>query len=132
VSEDNQLRAAHHILGYEPLSHIYLGAGQALRTGNPRLARINVSKPGFLARRDLLPVVLPAQPNPSPFAIPLQQVPPIAVQVAEGIASSSHLSLEEEIDKFQFAEKERTPEMLVEILGSEIESDRLSTAHRPR
>ena len=58
VSEDNQLRAAHLILGYEPLSRIYQDACQTLRVGNPRLARIDVSKPGFLARRDLPPVVL--------------------------------------------------------------------------
>ena len=55
VSEDRQLRATHLILGYEPLSRIYQDAGQALRASNPRLARI-----GFLARRDLPPVVLPA------------------------------------------------------------------------
>ena len=61
VSEDNQLQAAHLILGYKPLSRIYQDVGQALRAGNPRLARIDVSKPGFLARRDLPPVVLPAQ-----------------------------------------------------------------------
>ena len=71
VSEDNQLQAVHLILGYEPLSRIYLDAGQALRAGNPRLARIDVSKPGFLARRDLPPVVLPTQLNPPPFARPL-------------------------------------------------------------
>ena len=64
VSEDNQLRAAHLILGYKPLSCIYLDACQALRAGNPRLARIDVSKPGFLVRRDLPLVVLPAQLNP--------------------------------------------------------------------
>ena len=64
VSEDNQLQAAHLILGYKPLSRIYQDVGQALRAGNPRLARIDVSKPGFLARRDLPPVVLPAQQNP--------------------------------------------------------------------
>ena len=57
VSEDNQLRAAHLILGYEPLSRIYQDAGQALRAGNPRLTQIDVSKPGFLARRDLPPLV---------------------------------------------------------------------------
>ena len=39
------------------------------------------------------------------------------------------MSLVEEIDKFQFVE-ERTPERLVEILDSETESDRLSTAHQ--
>ena len=59
VSEDNQLRAAHLILDYEPLSCIYQDAGQALRTGNPQLAREDISKPGFLARWDLPPVVLP-------------------------------------------------------------------------
>ena len=130
MSEDRQLQAAHLILGYKPLSRIYQDAGQALRAGNPRLARIDVSKPGFLARRDLPPVVLPAQLNPPQFVVPLQQVPLVAVPVAEGVASSSHLSLEEEIDKFQFA-KERTPKILVEILDSETESDRLSTTHQP-
>ena len=40
------------------------------------------------------------------------------------------MSLEEEIDKFQFS-KERTPKRLVEILDYETESDRLSTAHQP-
>ena len=76
-------------------------------------------------------MVLPAQLNPSQFAILLQQVPPVVVPAAEGIASSSHLSLEEEIEKFQFAEKERAPERLVEILDSETESDKLSTTHQP-
>ena len=128
MSEDNQLRAAYLILGYEPLSRIYQDTGQALRDGNPRLARIDVSKPGFLTRQDLPPMVLPAQLNPPQFVVPLQQVPLAAVLAAEGVASSSHLSLEEEIDKFQFAE-ERTLKRLVEILDSETESDRLSIAH---
>ena len=61
VSEYNQLQAAHLILGYEPLSHIYQDTGQALRAGNPKLARIDISKPRFLARRDLPPLVLPVQ-----------------------------------------------------------------------
>ena len=41
------------------------------------------------------------------------------------------MSLEKEIEKFQFAENERTPERPVDILDSEVESDRLSTAHQP-
>ena len=52
VSEDGQLRAAPLILDYEPLSHIFQDIGQAIRVGSSRLARIDVSKPGFLARRD--------------------------------------------------------------------------------
>ena len=71
VSEDRQLQAAYLILVYEPLSCIYQDAGQALRVGNPCLARIDVSKLGFLARQDLPPVVLPAQLNPPQFVVPL-------------------------------------------------------------
>ena len=74
-------------------------------------------------------MVLPAQLNPLQFAIPLQQVPLAVVPATEGIASFSHLSLEEEIDKFQFTEVERTPKRPMETLDSETESDRLSIAH---
>lgn len=58
ASEDGQLRAAHLILDYEPISCIFQDAGQALKVGNPKLAQIDVSEPGFLARRDFPPVVL--------------------------------------------------------------------------
>ena len=100
VSEDRQLWATHLILGYEPLSCIYQDAGQMLRAGNPRLARIDISKPAFLARQDLPLMVLPAQLNPLQFVVPLQQVPLAIIPIAEGVVSFSHLSLEEEIDRF--------------------------------
>ena len=73
-------------------------------------------------------MVLPAQLNLPQFVVPLQQVPLAAVPTAERVASSSQLSLKEEIDKFQFAE-ERTLERLVEILDSKTESDKLFTTH---
>ena len=59
VSEDGELRAAHLILGYKPLSRVFQDIGQSIRAGSSRLARIDVSKPGFLAQRDLPPVTLP-------------------------------------------------------------------------
>ena len=68
------------------------------------LARINVSKPKFLARKDLRPVILPLIQNPPPVA---QLPPPDNLEVAaqaEEEAESSRLSLEEEIDKFYFEE----------------------------
>ena len=102
-----------------------------MRAGNPHLARIDVSKLGFLARRDLPPMVLPTQLNLPQLVVPLQQVSLAVAHVAEGVAFFSHLSLEEEIDRFQFAE-EGTPERFVEILDSETEFDRLSTAYQPR
>ena len=56
VSADGQLRAAPLILDYVPLSRALVDAGQAIRAGSPRLARIDVSISGFLALRDLPPV----------------------------------------------------------------------------
>jgi len=56
VSEDKQLWAAPLILDYEPLSHIFQDADQAIKAGDPQLNRIDVSKPGFLAQRDLSPI----------------------------------------------------------------------------
>ena len=63
VNEDGQLRAAHLILGYEPLSCAFQDVGHSIRAGSPRLARIDVSKTRFLARDDLRPVVLPGIQN---------------------------------------------------------------------
>ena len=67
------------------------------------MARIDISRPGFLAPHDLPPVDHPI-PQGIPFAAqPLQQVPLGQAIVGEGAASSS--SLEEEIDRFQFEEE---------------------------
>ena len=86
ISADGQLRAVPLILDYEPLTHALVEAGQAIRAGSPRLARIDVSVPGFLASRDLPPIQLPAQ-----RAFP-------AVVVPKEEAGSSHSSLEDQID----------------------------------
>ena len=68
------------------------------------MARIDVSKPRFLARNDLRPVVLPSIQNPQPAAQPPpQDNPEVAAQVEEE-TESSRLSLEEEIDEFYFEE----------------------------
>ena len=64
ISKDGQLRAAHLILEYKPISHIYHDASQAIRASDSRLARIDVFKPRFLAQRDLPPVELPFQRVP--------------------------------------------------------------------
>ena len=49
VSEDRKLRAVHLILDFEPLSDKFQDMGHTIRASNPRLARIDVSVPGFLA-----------------------------------------------------------------------------------
>ena len=63
------MRAAHLILDYVPISQIFQDVGQAIRVGSSRLARIDVSKPGFLARRDLPLVELPVQHAPKEVTI---------------------------------------------------------------
>ena len=103
MNDDGQLRAAHLILDYEPLSRTFLDDGNSIRANDYRLAHIDVSQPGFLAPHDLPPVDH-LIPQGIPLAVqPLQQVP-LAQAVAEEGATSS-TSLEEEIDKFRFEEE---------------------------
>ena len=84
------------------------------------MARIDVFVPGFLAQRDLPPVVLP-----------LQQVLPEAAAAAREEIASSRLSLEEEIDKFHFEEKETQGAQIVHISDAEDEPDRHSGVRTP-
>ena len=81
-----------------------------------------MSKIGFLARRDLPPVVLPGVRDP----LLVEQLPPpgdpnVAVPV-EGETESSRLSLEEEIDEFYF-EEEVQQDPLIELFDPEGEQD---------
>ena len=88
------------------------------------MARINVSKPAFLARRDLPPIPRPVLQNPLPVALQLPQAPPnVAAIPTEGVASS-RLSLEEEIDKFHFEEEKSLKAPLINISDAEGELDR--------
>ena len=103
MNDDEQFRAIHLILEFEPISRVFLDVGNSIRADDYRLARIDVSRPSFLAPHDLLPVDHPI-PQGIPFVVQLlQQVPLEQAIVEEGAASSSFL--EEEIDRFQF-EKE--------------------------
>ena len=49
VSKDRQLRPVHLILDFQPISKIYQDVGNAIRSGDPKLAQIDVSRPNFLA-----------------------------------------------------------------------------------
>ena len=132
VSEDQQLRAVHLILEFDPILKIFQEVGHAIRAGDPQINLVNVSKPDFLARDDLPPTILPVHQIPPPLAIPLQQVPLEATAAAEEEIGSSHLSLEEEIDQFRFEEEEKAPEKPMELSDSETKYDRLSSTHLPK
>ena len=111
VNNDGQLRAAHLILDYEPLSRSFLDIDNAIRANDYRLARIDMSRPHFLAPQDLPPVDHPIPQGIPLAAQPIQQMPPGQVVANKGIASSS--LLEEEIEKFQFKEEEMRVEAIV-------------------
>ena len=130
VTADEQLHAAHLVLGYQPLSRSFQAIGHAIRAGSPRLARIDVSKTGFLARRDLPPVVLPGVRDPYlAEQLPPPDEPDVAVPV-EGETESSRLSLEEEIDEFYF-EDEVQQDPVVELSDPEGEQDHNSVVGGP-
>ena len=48
VNEDGQLRAAHLILGYKPISSSFQAPKCIIKARDPRLQRISVAIPGFL------------------------------------------------------------------------------------
>ena len=129
MSEDRQLHAVHLILDFEPISRVFQEIGLAIRAGDPRINRIDVSKPNFLARKDLPPVRLHVQQIPPPLIIPLQQVPLEAPVAAKEKIVSSRLSLEEEINQFRFMKDVGPSEKPVDISDSETESVNLSSIH---
>ena len=103
MNSDGQLCAVHLILDFEPISRSFLDVGNSIRVGDHRLARIDVSRPNFLAPYDLPPVDHPIPEGIPLAAQPLQQVPLGEAIIEEGTASSS--SFEQEIDRFQFEEE---------------------------
>ena len=123
VNDDDQLRAVHLILDFEPISRSFLDVGNSIQVDDYRLARIDVSRPGFLAPYDLPPINHPI-PQGIPFvAQPLQQVPLGQAIIGEGAASSS--SLEAEIDRFRFEEE------AIVILEAEEGADEYSCVQAP-
>ena len=81
--------------------------------------RIDVSKPGFLARKDLPPVQLP-----------IQRVPQEVAASREG-TDSAHLSLSAEIDQFRLEDEGEATGRPIILSEFKADIDRLSTANNP-
>ena len=88
VSKDRQLRAVHLILDFKPILDNFQEVGHAIKAGDPRLHRIDISIPRFLACKDVVPVKLPSQRVLPEAAVPREET------------ASLRLSLEKEIDQF--------------------------------
>lgn len=127
MSEDGKLRAAHLILGFEPLSSYCEEIGNAIIIGDHRRRRIDISKVGFLASQDL-----PDDPSVILIERPIVVTPllaPATTAPQEGF-SSLRLSLEEEIDQYQVEEGEEKPIKPIDLSDFERKLSR-SIGHFP-
>ena len=70
VNDYGQFRAVHLILDFKPISKSFLDVGNSIRAGDHRLARIDISRPDFLAPYDL-----PSVDHHIPQGIPLVTQP---------------------------------------------------------
>ena len=95
---DGQLRAAHLILGYTPLSLAFQAPKCVIKAHDPWLHRISVAHQGFII------------PEGVPIPKDTSRTQPLFVATPSRGASSSQLVLEEE--------EERSPEEVVDLLGS--------------
>ena len=88
---DGQLRAAHLILGYTPISRAFQAPRCVIRAKDPRLHRINVAYEGFVVPKGI----------PLPRHTPLTQPLPVAT-LSIGVPSPSPiLQVEEEEEEEQ-------------------------------
>ena len=85
---DGQLRAAHLILGYTPISRAFQAPRYVIRTKDPRLHRISVAYEGFVVPEGI----------PLPKNTPFTQSLPIATLLA-GVSSSPPILQEEQEEK---------------------------------
>ena len=88
--------------------------GHAIRAGDPRLCRIDISVPRFLAHEDVVPIELPSQRALPEAAAPREET------------ASSRISLKEEIDQFQLEEEEEVQTNPIGIPNPKGEFDRFS------
>ena len=121
MSKDRQLRAVHLILNFHPLSNKFQDVGYAIRAGDPRLARIKVSVPGFLSQEDIVLVKLPSRRSSHEAVILRKET------------ASSQLSLEMEIDQFHLKEEgEEHGEHVVRVSDLKDKLDRFFKCSHPQ
>ena len=106
---DGQLRAAHLILGYTPLSFTFQAPKYVIRARDPRLQRISVAYQGFVVPEGV----------PLPRDTPLTQPLFVASLSAEPFASQPVLREEEDRgEEEEEEEEERNPEEVVDLTDS--------------
>ena len=105
---DDQLRVAHLILGYTPLSLAFQAPKYVIKARDPRLHHISVAYQGFVVPEGV----------PIPKSTPRTQ--PLFMATPSIGASSSHLVLKEEEEREEEEEEKKKPRggcRFVRLLG---------------
>ena len=117
---NGQLRAAHLILGYTPISLAFQAPKYVIKANDPRLHHISVAYEGFVVPEGIL----------IPEGTPLTQ--PLFVATPSVGASSSQLILEEvEEEEKEKQEEEKSPEGIVDLSDSSEEFEVFNQAPSP-
>ena len=88
---DGQLRAAHFILGYNPISRAFQAPLCVIRAKDPRLRRISVAYEGFVVPQGI----------PLPIYSPLTEPLPVASLAAPATSSPPVFQVEEEEEEVE-------------------------------
>ena len=127
---DSQLRAAHLILGYTPISRVFQAPMCVIKAKDPRLHRISVAYEGFVVLEGI----------PLPENTPFTQSLPVAT-LSVGISSPSPILQEEEegkekegeqgfvdltesVDEFEVFNQPSSPKSLPEEMGIQRKSQK--------
>ena len=105
---DGQLRAAHLILGYTPISLAFQAPKYVIKANDPRLHRINFAYEGFVVLEGI-PIL-----EGTPLTRPLFIATPLV-----GASSSQPIFEEEEEEEEEEKEKEeKSPEGIIDLSNS--------------
>ena len=113
---DGQLRAAHLILGYTPISHAFQASRCVIRAKDPRFHRISVAYEGFVVPEGV----------PLPTSTPFTQSLPVATFSA-GIPSPSPI-----LQKGKEEEEEQEEEGFVDLTKSTDEFEVFNQPSSPK
>ena len=114
---DGQLRAAHLILGYTPISRAFQAPKCVIRAKDPRLHLINVAYEGFVVPEGIpLPTSTPFT-QPLPIATLSARVPSPSSILHEGEEEQGFVGLIESTDEFEVFNQPLYPKNLPDEMG---------------
>ena len=116
---DDQLRAAHLILGYTPISRAFQAPRCVIKARNPRLHRISVAYEGFEVPKGIpIPKGTPfTQPLPvATLSVGISLSPPVPLEEEEG-EEEGFVDLTDSLNEFEVFNQPLSPNSLLEEMG---------------